>query len=71
MKFNNGKPYHGSREVMRGKLKGSTDTDYFYFYCPLCNGGEIMRILEYEEREKKPVNTYNNRCKSKSKYGFT
>ncbi len=31
-KFNNGKPYHGSNAVEGGKLKGATDTDYFYFF---------------------------------------
>lgn len=46
-KFNNGEPYHGSDTVMNGKLKGATDTDYFYFLCPQCPDQEMMEILEY------------------------
>src|SRR4030042_1814302 len=71
-KFNNGKPYHGSDEVMKGKLQGATDaTDYFYFFCPKCPNNEIMRILEYGEHTKEDINEYNAHCKSKAKYGFT
>ena len=51
MAFNNGKPYHGSQAVEGGKLTGRTgETDYFFFVCPNCNDGQIMRILEYEFR---------------------
>ncbi|MBU1180319.1 hypothetical protein KJ885_05225 [Patescibacteria group bacterium] len=46
-KFNNGKPYHGSDKVKGGKLKGATDTDYFYFFCPKCPDQEIMETLEW------------------------
>lgn len=49
-KFNKGKAYHGSESVMNGGLKGSTDTDYFYFFCPKCPDQEIMRVLDYEVR---------------------
>lgn len=71
-KFNNGKPYHGSKEVSGGQLKGATGaTDYFHFFCPTCPDGEIMRILEYEENARESVNDYNTACKSKAKYGFT
>ena len=71
-KFNNGKPYHGSPEVQQGRLKGSSmDTDYFYFFCPKCPEIEIMRVLEYTERERYIDNEYNEFCKSKAKYGFT
>jgi hypothetical protein len=70
--FNNGKPYHGSREVFGGRLEGATgETDYFYFFCPKCPHREIMRILEYGEHERHPVNEYNAQCKSKARYGFT
>lgn len=32
IKFNNGKPYHGSDAISGGGLTGATDgTDYFYF----------------------------------------
>lgn len=47
MTFNQGKPYHGSDIVSGGKLTGKTDTDYFYFICPQCGNGHIMRILDY------------------------
>ena len=70
--FNNGKPYHGSELVAGGGLKGATDdTDYFYFFCPVCPDQEIMRILEYEKHAKEPVGKYNAECKSQAKYGFT
>ncbi len=36
MKFNNGKPYHGSEAISCGRLTGTTDNDYFYFFCPRC-----------------------------------
>lgn len=49
MEFNHGKAYHGSDAVTRGKLIGKTGlTDYFFFLCPKCSGGQIMRILEHE-----------------------
>lgn len=71
-KFNNGKSYHGSREIMEGRLEGATgESDYFYFFCPKCPNREIMRILEYGEHSKEPKNKYNNACKSKAKYSFT
>lgn len=39
---------YGTDDVKRGKLTGTTDTDYFYFLCPRCDGGgsEVMRILD-------------------------
>ena len=71
-KFNNGMPYHGSNEIMGGKLKGATDQeDYFYFFCPKCSDNQIMRILEYGEHAFKNENEYNYNCKSRAKYGFT
>jgi len=30
-------PGHGTAAVQRGKLKGSTETDYFHFDCPSCD----------------------------------
>lgn len=48
MTFNDGKPYHGTH-VSDGRLKGTTDTDYFYFQCPACADGTIMRVLDYGE----------------------
>ena len=56
---------------MEGKLTGATDNqDYFYFFCPNCPDNEILRILEYGEHVRKNVNPYNDKCKSKAKYGF-
>jgi predicted RNA-binding Zn-ribbon protein involved in translation (DUF1610 family) len=70
--FNNGKHYHGSEQVMEGRLKGQTDnSDYFYFICPKCPDEIILRILEYGEHAREEKNPYNNQTKSKAKYGFT
>ena len=56
MAFNNGEPYHGTSEVSGGKLTGKTGkTDYFFFLCPRCNNGNVMRVLEYERRETIPL----------------
>ena len=64
MPFNNGKPYHGSQAVEGGRLKGRTGrTDYFFFLCPICNDGQIMRILEYEFR---PVTRFVERSEKKT-----
>ncbi len=69
--FNNGKPYHGSEQVVHGKLKGATgETDYFYFFCPKCPDNKIVRILEYGVHAEESENPYNKKCKSKAKYGF-
>ena len=71
-KFNNGRPYHGSDKVSGGKLKGATDnTDYFYFFCPHCDGSEVLRIIEYGEHAVKGENPYNQDFRIKAKYGFT
>lgn len=45
--FNRGNPFHGSKSVEGGKLRGGTDTDYFYFLCPACSDSTILRILDY------------------------
>jgi predicted RNA-binding Zn-ribbon protein involved in translation (DUF1610 family) len=70
-KFNSGKAYHGSSAVSDGKLKGATDTDYFYFLCPTCTGSEVMRVLDYEVRHEQPENPYNDQSPSKAQKGFT
>lgn len=70
-KFNRGKPYHGSSAITNGKLQGSTDTDYFYFFCPNCDGKQIMRLLDYEIRQEQLENPYNGKLKSKAVRGFT
>ena len=58
MAFNRGKAYHGSRAVSGGKLTGTTDTDYFYFFCPRCGDRHIMRVLDYELRHEGPAERY-------------
>ena len=71
-KFNNGKPYHGSRAVQRGKLQGSTlETDYFYFFCPECSDKGILRILDSGVHAEESENPYNNQVTRKAKRGFT
>jgi hypothetical protein len=46
---------YGADEISGGKLTGTTDTDYFYFLCPKCDGGgsQIMRILSYGQQPDK------------------
>lgn len=70
-KFNNGRAYHGSSTVSDGKLTGSTDTDYFYFFCPKCKGQQILRLLDYDVREELADNPYNDQLKSRAEKGFT
>lgn len=62
-KFNGGKAYHGSEAVTGGRLRGATDTDYFYFFCPKCPGDEIMRVLDFEVRHEQAENPYNEELK--------
>lgn len=57
-KFNGGKAYHGSSAVEGGKLRGATDTDYFYFFCPSCPGEHLLRVLDYELRAESPKFPY-------------
>jgi len=64
------KRHHGSEAVQNGGLTGSTDTDYFYFFCPKCPNKHIMRILEYTVKERTEVNKYNTEFKIKAKNGF-
>ena len=71
-KFNNGKPYHGSKLTEGGGLKGTTDiTDYFYFLCPKCKDNHVMRILEYEVKSFEDDNKYNEKFMKKAANGFT
>lgn len=65
---------HGSQTVMDGKLRGATDkTDYFYFFCPKCEGNQIMRLLDYRVYEENKENRYDDspEIRSKSAKGFT
>jgi len=68
--FNNGEPYHGSENVMDGKLVGATDTDYFYFLCPKCGGSQILQILDYTIVIDEPVG-YTPEIRPKVKRDFT
>lgn len=72
-RFNDGKPYHGSEAVMSGKLKGETDTDYFYFFCPKCPDRYVLRILDYTVHVSTETNEYDDdpKIKSRSAKGFT
>ena len=70
-KFNNGRPYHGSPQMQGGRLKGATDTDYFYFFCPTCPNSQIMRILDYVVKDQEEDNPYNKGFRKKAKKGFT
>jgi len=47
-KMNSSKCFHGSEKIQNGKLTGSTDTDYFYFFCPQCGDTQILRILDFQ-----------------------
>ena len=68
--FNQGRPFHGSENVMGGKLMGSTDTDYFYFFCPKCRNTQILQILDFGIIKDGPVERYKKERK-KAKRDFT
>jgi hypothetical protein len=68
-RFNGGKPYHGL-EVEEGKLRGSTDTDYFYFFCPTCGDDHILQILDFDIEKDGPVE-YAKDQRRKAKRDFT
>ena len=68
-KFNSGKPYHGSSAVEGGKLKGQTDTDYFYFLCPRCADNTVLQILDYDVVKDGPVE-YAPEDRTKAKRDF-
>jgi hypothetical protein len=65
MPFNGGKPYHGSEEISEARLTGRTGrTDYFFFLCPKCNDGTVLRVLEYERRLiERPLSDRGERAK--------
>ena len=69
-KFNNGKPFHGSEDITKGKLTGRTDTDYFYFFCPKCGDTHILQILDFGIVRDGPVE-YAKEKRSKVKRDFT
>ena len=68
-KFNNGKPFHGSEDISNGKLTGTTDTDYFYFFCPKCGDTHILQILDFGIVKEGPVE-YAKEHRSKAKKDF-
>ena len=71
-KFNDGNPYHGSDEVMQGKLQGSTgETDYFYFFCPKCPDKHVLRILDYGIHAEDANHPYKDQVRKKAKRAFT
>jgi hypothetical protein len=53
--FNRGRPFHGSEHVAKGGLKGTADTDYFYFFCPRCPDQYIMRVIDFKIVKDGPV----------------
>ena len=69
-KFNNGKPFHGSENISGGKLSGTTDTDYFYFFCPECKDTQILQILDFSIMNEGPVE-YAKIDRPKVKKDFT
>jgi hypothetical protein len=54
-RFNDGKPFHGSDAVYRGKLTGATNSDHFYFFCPNCGGSQVLQILDFTVISDGPV----------------
>tara|TARA_B100001964_G_C14118949_1_gene547411 strand:- start:237 stop:605 length:369 start_codon:yes stop_codon:yes gene_type:complete len=68
-KFNKGKGFHGSREISGGKLKGATDTDYLYVFCPRCRDTEILQVLDFTIVINGPVK-YAPKARPKAKRDF-
>lgn len=69
-KFNNGKPFHGSENISNGRLTGTTDTDYFYFFCPKCGNTHVLQILDFGIVNEGPVE-YAKEDRPKTKKDFT
>jgi len=67
--FNDGEPFHGSEDISDGKLTGTTDTDYFYFFCPKCGDTQILQILDFGIVKEGPVE-YAKEHRSKAKKDF-
>lgn len=68
--FAGGGPFHGSEDVEQGRLKGSTDTDYFYFFCPTCGGTSVLQLLDYKVVSDGPVD-YAPESRKKARRDFT
>ncbi len=69
-KFNNGKPFYGSEKISQGNLTGTTDTDYFYFFCPECRDTQVLQILDFSVISEEPVK-YAKIVRPKVKKDFT
>lgn len=69
--FNPNKSYHGSEAVERGRLRGATDTDYFYFFCPKCPDDQMLRILDYVVLNEEAYNEYNDLMSPKAAQAVT
>ena len=54
--------WHGSKNVMGGKLIGTTDTDYFYFKCPTC--GNILVPTDFFFVDTKDTDHYKAKNKA-------
>ncbi len=46
---------HGSTAVVAGKVRGATDTNNFYFFCPHCPGEQMLQIPDFKFTKKGPV----------------
>lgn len=68
--FNDEKTFHGSEKITQGKLTGQTDTDYFYFFCPECEGKQILRILDMGVILEQPTQ-YTTKIKPQAAKEFT
>jgi len=49
--------WHGSNDVFNGNLRGTTDTDYFYFFCPKCPDNQILLVSDYIDDSNKTKRT--------------
>ena len=49
------KSWHGSPLVEEGKLRGATDTDFFYFLCPTCDGDRMLQVRDLKTLADGPV----------------
>ena len=65
-----GNQWHGSEKVAGGNLTGATDTDYFYFFCPVCRDTHILQILDYRVVDEGPVE-YAAKDRPKTRKDFT
>lgn len=68
--YNPNKSYHGSKAVEQGRLRGATDTDYFYFFSPKCSDDRIMRILDYSVLQEEGRNPFNDQLSPKAVQAF-